>query len=140
MKKIILSIIGLIVLVVVISGCTSSANTYDNSIVTFHYPEKWTVISDENNIIVFNTSDEDWGEKSVRVAIYNTSESPVQIESFTEEGKAGNNEYKELIVQTSDLDYQLSYVIQKNGYDFIVQGHKLDRDGMKQILETVQFK
>lgn len=140
-----ISIIGVLVLIVMISGCASSGDTestsnetssnnnlktYTSSQMSFDYPSDWSVSKEGENWVRFTTPN---GE--TRVWVYTLENSPVEYESFTESLTVGNRTYKMLDQGESTV----SYVLRENGKDLFIVGMSGDEEGAKIIFETAQF-
>lgn len=146
MKNIYLGLIGLLLVVVMVSGCTSSSNTTSetntqadstyktyNGFLTFQYPESWTINQESPKWVLFNTP---MGE--TRIWLYNTTDSPVKYSVFQEK-KIDSTTYGTKTNTYEDTDDTVSYVIRKNGKDFFMVGVKGQESDYLHIIKTVQF-
>ncbi len=137
--KILIGVI--IVLAVVISGCTSenkssSYKLYNGSAVSFEYPSSWTLNNESEKYewISFTTED----GQNIRVG-YGVDE--VVYENFPETKEINNRTYKRLETTVEGMDTTfLTLVVRENGRDFAVLGSLKDEEGMLKLIETFQFK
>jgi len=130
-----LTILGAIGLVVGTSGCTSStsANTYNNSQMSFQYPSSWSIINESTNWVQFKTSD---GE--VRVWLYPRDSDQLGSFTFSDNETVGDRKYTKMV--TGVTGGLVSYAFKGNNSDLFIIASKGNDDGVKQIIETVQFK
>jgi hypothetical protein len=126
------TILGAIGLIVGISGCTSSnsTNTYNGSQMSFQYPNSWSVINESINWVQFKASE---GE----VRVWNYAKDSGQLGSFTfsDNETVGDKKYTKMV--TGGLT---SYAFQGNNSDLFIIASKGNDEGVKQIIETIQFK
>lgn len=140
--KSILGIILVVVLIVALSGCTSTSTSnqkqYNKDGISFNYPDSWSVTEDRiiegsgSNFIKLKTP-----ESETRIWVHSIGNSPVEYDNFPITENAGNNTYKKMPAELGSS--LVSYVIRKDGKDFFMIGNTLDQEGHKMILESVKF-
>lgn len=124
--------LGAIGLVIGISGCTSPSNTttYNNSQMSFQYPSSWTILNESTNWVQFKTS-----KGEVRVWIYSRDSEQLGSFTFSDNETVGDRKYTKMV--TGGLT---SYGFRGNNSDLFIIASNGNEDGIKQIIETVQFK
>ncbi|NLJ39182.1 MAG: hypothetical protein GX432_10525 [Candidatus Atribacteria bacterium] len=153
MKKItsISIVLGILIFVVAISGCTSdtetsysSFKTYDNSLMSFDYPDNWVIDyeSTDSNGVYFNSSN---GE--IRVQIYDIVSEDVHtgekvyigriFDSANYESKTIGNKTYRFVSEDDWFAYAIDLPDNKELY---VRGNSKDDEGLQKILETFQSK
>lgn len=135
-------ILGILIvtLVVALSGCTSNSDQskYENDNVSFNYPDSWSVTND--------TIIDDYGSKFIELKttegdgiwiwVRNIEHSPVKYDNFSITETVGNNTYKKNPDRSNSIE---TYVIRKNGKDFVIMTNLEDEDGLKTILGSASF-
>lgn len=125
------AILGAIGLVIGISGCTSStASTYNGSQMSFQYPSSWSIINESTNWVQFKV-----GDGEVRVWNYPKDSEQLGSFSFSDNETVGDKKYTKMV--TGGLT---SYAFQGNNSDLFIIASKGNDEGVKQIIETIQFK
>ncbi len=135
-------ILGILIVTVVValSGCTSNSDQskYENNNVSFNYPGSWSVTNDTviddygSKFIELKTTEGD----SIRIWVRNIENSPVEYDSFSITETVGNNTYKKNSGVSNSIE---TYVIRKNGKDFVIMTNLEDEDGLKTILGSASF-
>lgn len=147
-------IVSILIIVVMVSGCTSSSNnsttatskntspsttvtntqdpnynSYNKNGLDFQYPEEWNIEEEGSNWVRFQTLG-----GQCRVWLYDTTNSPVEIASFTESFTAGNRTVKYMADGNTN-----SYVLRENGKDLFVIGMVGEEMEVKKIMETAKL-
>ncbi len=146
-----LMVLGILILAVTISGCTSdtetsysSFKTYNNSLMSFDYPDSWVIDyeSTDSSGVYFNSSN---GE--VRVQIYDIVSEDVHtgeevyigriFDSANYESKTIGNKTYRFVSEDDWFAYAIDLPDNKELY---VRGNSKDNEGLQKILETFQSK
>ena len=117
-----------------VSGCTSNTSnsgskTYDG-FVSFDYPSSWSIKEESEAWVSFKTPN----SEGTLVKFMNTTDSPVNYESFNEKKTLGNITYVR-----RQGDNLVTYVIRRNGKDFIIMGVPEDEKSHEMILQSVKL-
>lgn len=142
-KEVILGLISILVIVVLVSGCTSSSSssgkTYNGSQMSFQYPSDCEVkeIGSENGTFVRVNKDSKT-EAAVRIMDNPAETKNAVASSSTYKGQETIGGAVCDIYKDSDGIY--NYFFQKNGKNILVFSGDLSTDTAKQIIETIQVK
>lgn len=141
-KNSILGIIAIVVLIVALSGCTSTSTSnekqYNKDNISFNYPDSWSVTEERviegsgANFIKLKTP-----KSETRIWVYSLDKSTVGYDNFPVTETVGNVTYKKMPAELGSS--LVSYDIRKNGKDFFMIGAVEDETGHKMILESAKF-
>jgi uncharacterized lipoprotein YehR (DUF1307 family) len=140
-KEVISGLISILIIIVMISGCTSSssAKTYNGSQMSFQYPSDCEVkeIGSENGTFVRVNKDSKT-EAAVRIMDNPTETKNAIASSSTYKGQETISGVVCDVYKDSSGIY--NYFFQKNGKNILVFSGDLSTDTAKQIIETIQVK
>ena len=142
-KEATLGLISILVIVVLVSGCTSSSSssgkTYNGSQMSFQYPSDCEVkeIGSENGTFVRVNKDSKT-EAAVRIVDNPTETKDAVASSSTYKGQETISGVVCDVYKDSSGIYD--YFFQKNGKNILVFSGDLSTDTAKQIIETLQLK
>ena len=130
-----LGVLGIVGLIAATSGCTSSSNaaTYNNSQMSFQYPDSWKVINESENWVQFKAS---IGE--VRVFLYPKDSGQLGSFTFSDNETVDDRKYTKMV--TGVNGGLVSYAFRGNNSDLFIIASKGNDEGVKQIIGSVQFK
>lgn len=140
----------LIAAIVATSGCTSnnsetqysSFKTYNNSEISFEYPDSWIIHSENSaNGVRFNSTN-----GQIRVEIYDIISEDVHtgeevylgriFDSANYETKTVGNKTYRFVSENGTFAYAIDV---PGDREFYVRGNSKDDEGLKKILETFQL-
>lgn len=142
MKKIsIIMILGLILAVIGISGCTSSTSNqnYTGSKMSFTYPSSYSVNQNTSSDSIVALEK---GNQEITVNIIddtlNNENFNILADGWTYKGLYNTSGVNYKVFTMSGNDIPTVYLFKKNGKVFELTGHTMDVDAMDQITQTIK--